>query len=495
MIAWRQCPKRLWLEVHQPELRADSSSTAASFAAGHEVGDVARRIYDPQDLGTTLDPGEIGIGGVLARTQELLAQRRPIFEAGFSVKEGERGALSLADVLLPEPDGSWHMVEVKSSTQVKDYHVEDAAIQFHIATRAGLRVSRVSVAHIDSKWVYPGGADRRGLLKEVDVSGRVGTLQAEVPRWIASAHDVVDGDEPAQRMGGHCGAPFDCGFRGHCEQQLVAAEGTVEFPVHWLPGIRSEALKEHIAQNGVRSMEDVPDALLSERQLRVKRQMLEGQVFFDREGAASALAAHPLPALFLDFETIGFAVPRWAGTRPYQQIPFQFSLHRLDAAGALTHSGFLDLTGTDPSHALARALVDACEAPGPIFAYNKGFERGRIAELAERFAELRLPLLRIANRLVDLLPVAKEHYYHPEQQGSWSIKRVLPAMVPDLRYDDLAGVRDGGEAQQAYIEAIASQTSATRRNQLRDQLSRYCELDTFAMVRIWQQFHPDTNEP
>lgn len=488
LIAWRQCPKRLWLEVHKPQERKDSAGTEAIFAAGHEVGDVARRIYDPQGVGTTLDPGTIGIAGVLARTRELLCARQPIFEAGFSVSEGARGALSLADVLLPEPGDAWRMVEVKSSTEVKDYHLDDVAIQAHIASRAGLKVRRTAVAHIDSKWVYPGGEDRRGLLREVDVSDRVQALQADVPLWIAAAHDVVDAPEPTTRMGVQCAAPFDCGFRGYCEGQRIAQKGPVEFPVEWLPGARSQRLKDHIEANDVRSMVEVPDTLLSERQRRVKQQTLQREVFFDRERAARALAAHPLPALFLDFETIAFAVPRWAGTRPYQQVPFQYSLHRLDAAGALAHTGFLDLSGADPSRALAESLVQACAGEEPVFAYNSGFEAGRIAELAKRFADLQHPLLRLRERLVDLLPIARDFYYHPAQEGSWSIKKVLPALVPELGYDRLEGVQDGGQAQQAYLRAIAPQTTGAERQRIHQQLWSYCGLDTLAMVRVWEAF-------
>lgn len=487
LISARQCAKRLWLEVHRPDLREVSGATAASFVAGNDVGSVAREIYDPGSLGAVLDVRDLGMAGLLARTRELLPQRRPIFEAGFSIGDASNGALSLADVLLPDADGmGWRMVEVKSSTSVKPYHVEDAAIQFHIATQAGLRITSSSVAFVDSTWVYPGGADRKGLLVEADVTAQVLSAVPQIPQWIDTAHKVIASvSEPDVEMGGHCSDPFDCSFRTHCDGQVVAKNGPVQFPVHWLPDIRSNALKEHIASPAVRSMVDVPDELLNERQLRVKQHTLSQTVYFDQESAARELATHPLPALFLDFETIAFAVPRWAGTRPYQQIPFQYSLHRLDAEGELTHSGFLDLSGDDPSHELAKALVEQCDGEGPIFAYNAGFEGARSRELAERFPEQRERLLKLAARLVDLLPIARENYYHPIQQGSWSIKKVLPAIAPDLDYGQLEGVRDGGQAQQAFLQAIAIETSTQQAQVLREQLWAYCRLDTFAMVRLW----------
>lgn len=155
-----------------------------------------------------------------------------------------------------------------------------------------------------------------------------------------------------------------------------------------------------------------------------------------------------------DFESVQFAVPIWQGTRPYQQNVFQFSLHTLGQNGQLEHACDLDLSGDDPSEGLAKALVAACGTHGPVYVYNRNFESGRIHDLAQRFPALGAPLLAISERLVDLLPIAREHFYHPSQQGSWSLKRVLPAVVPELRYDTLDGVQDGGMAMEAYLEAI-----------------------------------------
>jgi hypothetical protein len=206
----------------------------------------------------------------------------------------------------------------------------------------------------------------------------------------------------------------------------------------------------------------------------------------DREGAAQALAEHAPPAHFLDFETIAFAVPIWKGTRPYEQIPFQFSVHRLGRRGGVEHRPFLDLTGDDPSRALAQELIAACDGTGPIFVYNASFESACIAGLAARLPRLRRELEALRARLVDLYPVVRRHFYHPSQQGSWSMKAVLPAMVEGLDYANLDGVADGGMAAEAYSEAIAAETSVERKAQLRDELLTYCKLDTYGLLRIWQ---------
>ena len=489
LIAFRQCPRRLWLELHRPELRQDSSATQAAFATGHEVGQVARRLYDPLSAGATLDLAAMGVPGAIAATRELIVRRKPIFEAGFQIVRGQRGARAFADVLLPlRTGGGWRMVEVKSTTKLKDYQRDDAAIQYHIASSAGLAVRKVQVACIDSNWTYAGGGDYRGLLKEHDVTADAVERTREVQGWLRQAHQIAESKAPLDvPTGAHCERPFSCGFAAHCSREEERALGKVKHPVQWLPGRRSNALQAVIDQ-GARSLRDVPDDLLSAVQARVKTHTLHKTPYFDAAGAAAGLADHTLPALFLDFETISFAVPRWAGTRPYEQVPFQFSLHRLEPGGLMRHEGFLDLSGDDPRERIARALVKACGRNEPVLAYHASFEGSRLTELGRRFPSIARRLESIRARLVDLEPIARQHFYHPQQEGSWSIKSVLPAIAPDLSYAQLEGVQDGGGAQAAYLEASNPVTAAVRREQLREQLWRYCRLDTFAMVRLWSHF-------
>lgn len=482
LLAFRQCAKRLWLEVHQPALRADSAQTEASYVVGNTVGEIARQLYDPKGKGQTIDLLAEGRQAALARTQQLLQTSAPVFEAGFAAE----GALAFADVVLPTQQAgakAWRMVEVKSSTSVKDYHRDDVAIQAFVARQAGVPLASVSLAHIDSNWAYPGGGDYAGLLVENDLSEQAFARAAEVRQWIGDARTVVRKKLPPPILtGAHCSEPYECGFYGHC----AAQEPQAQHPVTHLPRLQGKAIKTLLEDRAVNDMRHVPDALLNETQLRVKTHTLAGTTFFDAAGAAADLAAHKLPALFIDFETIQFAVPIWAGTRPYQQIPFQLSAHRLTRTGKLTHSDFLSLSGQDPSQAFAEALVAACGNSGPVYVYNAAFETTRISELAQRFAPLRPALLAINERVVDLLPIARQRYYHPGQQDSWSIKKVLPAIAPDLSYDQLDGVQDGGMAMDAFREGISPQTSVARKAQIEKQLRAYCQLDTYAMVRLWQ---------
>ena len=489
LLAFRQCPKRLWLEIHHPDYRVDSESAKARFAVGNQVGKIAQTLYDPKGTGQEVSRAKQDYDTAIDRTWSLLESSRPIFEAGFATD----GVQAFADVMLPLRKGGkkvWRMIEVKSSTEVKDYHRDDVAIQAFVALRSAVPLASVALAHIDSQWTYPGGNDYSGLLIEEDLTDEAFGRHAEVKAWVAEAQAIArKRREPAVCTGAHCGKPFECGFLSYCQMQGPQAE----YPVRWLPGALRQELKSLIEHDGVIDMRHITDELLNERQQRVKAHTLSGTAYFDGPGAAADLSSHKLPALFLDFETIQFAVPIWKGTRPYQQIPFQFSLHRLGRNGSLEPQSFLDLSGNDPSKGFAEALIGACGERGPVFVYNAGFETARIRELAERYPRLKRSLLAINERVVDLLPVARDRYYHPSQQGSWSIKKVLPVVAPDLSYSDLDGVQDGGMAMKAFMEATASQTAATRKTQIKQQLLNYCALDTLAMVRLWQFFSGRTD--
>jgi hypothetical protein len=481
LIAFRQCPRRLWLEVHRPQLRADSPRAQAAFRVGNEVGRVARQLYDPEGTGELVDLDVLGFNPALDRTRALLGAARPIFEAGFAA----RGAVAFADVLLPAPlteASSWHLIEVKSSASLKDTHRDDAAIQAWIARGAQLDLASVRVAHIDTRFVYPGGGDYRGLLREHDLTAEVAARANEVATWVEDAHRVADlPAAPERATGPHCHSPHECGFLGHCR----SLEPQAEHPVAWLPRVTRRALREFLAGSGARDLREVPDELLTEEQCRVKHCTLTGSVHFDRAATTQALATQPSPARFLDFETTQFAVPVWPGTRPHQQIPFQFSLQVLAQDGSLAESAFLDLSGADPRGAFAEALIASCGSGGAIFVYNAAFEAGRIRELAALLPQHAAALQALALRLVDLLPIVQAHFYHPAQQGSWSIKKVLAAVFPELAHDTLDGVKDGAAAAGAYQEAIAPTTSPERRAQIEAELRAYCRRDTEALARLW----------
>ena len=517
LISYRQCPKRLWLEVHRPELREDSASTQAIFASGHKVGELAQQIFDPLGSGFLIDMQALGIAGAFTKTTELVNANPalPIFEAGFSADmAGNGGALAFADVLLPVPSSvgstadktAWQMIEVKSSTSVKDYYRDDAAIQFHVARGAGVNLNSISVAVIDNQWVYQGDGDYSGLLKTEDVTDASRARDVEVREWIAQAQAIVKlSVTPERGTGDHCSKPFPCGFYGHCSAEDGTAATDVAHPIQWLPNAQSKALKASLVDKAAapQSMLDVPDEHLSAIQRRVKQAHKTDKPFIDAAGLSRALTPHQpfkgKSAYFLDFETVMQAVPIWADTRPYQTILYQFSCHVVKSDGTLTHAEFLDTSGGDPRAAFAESLIAALGEKsggnnGPIFMYSP-YERTQLRSLADAVPKHRAAIERIISRLVDLLPITRDNYYHPAQQGSWSIKSVLPALFGNddaaLSYeklDEAGAVANGGAAQAAYLEAIDPATIPERKADLHAQLLAYCKLDTYAMVRLWQVF-------
>jgi hypothetical protein len=483
IIAFRQCPKRLWLELHHPELREVSAASEARFQVGYQVGDLAIKLYDPKKAGVIINIKE-GFKEAFEISARLFEEgKKIIFEAGFR----HSNTIALADVMIPSMKKgrrTWKMVEIKSSASVKDYHREDIAVQSFLARGMGLDVTAVALAHVDTSWTYPGGEDYRGFLKEEDLTEDSLELANDVSGWLKNAHKVASSaSEPAIETGDQCHSPFDCPFLDYCNRGKVVSQ----YPVDWLPRL-SPTQREKLGSSGIDDLRHVPDALLNPKQKRVRDHTIQNTVYFDQEGAAQALKGSGFPAYFLDFETANMTVPVWAGTRPYQQIPFQFSLHKVSKDLSMQHDGFLDLSGEDPSRKFAEAVIEKCGKRGPIYSYNASFEKGILRALSIRFGDLSSPLDKIIDRVLDLLPVAEKHFYHPSQQGSWSIKKVLPAVVPELSYEELDGVKDGNMAIEAFTEAIAPGTSLERKEEIRTQLTEYCKLDTLAMVGIWKRF-------
>ncbi len=482
LVAWLQCPKRQWLQLHHPELAAPSEAATNRMAQGHKVGAAAQMLF----------PGGVLVGHVdnlaaaLRETEALLARPGDVtlFEAALKASD----ILVRADVLVRE-GGACRLIEVKSSTKVKDYQVTDAGIQTWVAREAGLAVRATELAHVNNQFVYPGGQDYRGLLTHVDVSAEVDPLRDQVPTWIDEAKRDLSGPMPAVEVGPQCTEPFECEFRGHC------APEEVEFPVTILP--YGGKLVRQLQDEGYADLRDVPEQRLTKADhLRVWRVSRSDAAELS-PAAAGKLTALPWPRYFLDFETVGPAVPLWPGTRPYQKIPMQWSCHRQEADGKFEAlPPFLATGDGDPRRPFAEALVAAIGADGPILVYNASFERSVILELATVFPDLGPSLEALAKRLFDLLPFTREHYYHPAMMGSWSIKAVLPTVAPDLDYANLDDVQRGEMVEPVYFEMIDPATAAERRVALAQALLTYCERDTLAMVRLAEFFSmPATMRP
>jgi len=470
-----QCQKRVHLEINRKELAKHSKATEAAFALGHEVGEMAIKLYG-QDGGTFIEYNGGNFAGALSQTADLMNSmfRTPVFEATLQ----HEGVLVREDVLLPvseNGDDTWRIVEVKASTRLKPEHAQDCAVQAWVHLGAGYPLAGISLAHIDNQFVYEGNGDYRGLLVEEDLTEHVFELLPSVPIWVEAAREAVAGPMPEVPVGQHCTSPYECPFMDFCWPN------DSRYPIAGLGGGKKQL--GIWVMDGYCDICDVPSSeISSETQLRIHRVTEQGAAEL-LPAARSFVDSLAYPRFYLDFETIGPAIPLWPGTRPYQALPFQWSCHIERAPGVMEHAEFLDLSGEPPMRTLAGQLIADLETSGPVLMYTS-YERGVIEDLAAMFPDLAGALQAIIDRLVDLYPVTKSNYYHPDMLGSWSIKAVLPTIAPDMDYAQLQGIQEGTEASAAYLEAINPSTDDARKEQIRAELLKYCKHDTEAMVRL-----------
>lgn len=468
-MAGLQCPKRLWNEVHAPLDEPLGESVA--LVAGRAIDRVAQ----------SMEPGLVisrddGLPAAIRATVERLGESPAtvLYQPAF-----RHGRLAvIADVLRPGGRNRYDLVEVKSSTKVKDEHVPDVAFQAMVLRSAGVGLRRVFIGHVNNAFVLEREGDYRGLLAEADVTREVDELEEEIVADAARLQRVLDRrTAPSVEMGAHCSSPYECPFVSRCAAESGAE---IEYPVELLP--RARALAEALRAEGYEDLRDVPaERLSSPLHRRIHAATRSGRADFD-ERETLELQSLGSPRAYLDFETIQFAVPEIVGTRPYEQLPFQWSLHVEDARGRLTHAEHLAVESFGDFARLAGELLEAVPRRGPVFVYNAGFERQVLARLAARLPRLAEPLGELAARLFDLLPVTQRAYYHPQMRGSWSIKSVLPTIAPALEYATAGEVRGGEAAQLAFLELRSAETAAARRKQLRADLVEYCRRDTLGLV-------------
>jgi hypothetical protein len=468
-----QCHKRLWLEMHKRELAQVSPESEHIFRMGHLFGDRARELMGQgeligheRDIAKALDETPVA----LARAS---ANGTVVYEAAFFYKD----VVSRADGFAPYLDG-WHMIEVKAATSDKAYFYLDCAVQAWVAEGAGYPVRRVTLAYVNNQFAYDGEENYVGLLREMNVTAKVSQLKVSVDGIVGQLQAMLAQDEPDIRTGKHCSSPYDCPFIAYCGSREPPPP---EYPVEIFHRFTARKLREA----GYTDALDVPEtALGSARDLRILRASRAG-VPYIASSAQQFLRTRPYPRYFLDFETTTSSVPLWAGTRPYQQIPFQWSCHVEAAPGILTHHEFLDLSGELSVREFVRSLVQTVGTEGPVIVYS-AFERTRLSELCELVPEFKNELQAIMRRLLDLLQVVYSGYYHPAMKGSFSIKKVAPTLCPELEYTTLDGVADGGAAQRAWWAAVDANASSSERLELRRRLLEYCKRDTLAMVAVYR---------
>ena len=482
--AFVQCPKNLWLRTYKPELATPDHSVEARMEAGNEIGDLAMQLFgDFVEVSARKDNGKMDLSEMMARTSELLRKACPVIcEASFSYN----GNYCAVDILKRENNG-YAIYEVKSSTHANQIYATDIAYQKYVLENCGVNVTGTYLVCLNHEYVFDGTLRLDELFQFVDLSAEVDEEYQHVEANVAAANTTInDPAEPTCGLSANCHKPYHCAFWEHCSSHLPTPS---VFDVYKIPF----AQKIAYYRNGIISYEDVKNTKEMQnhiRSLQINHALSDLDTYVDREGIKNFLSKLSFPLYFLDFETMQFPIPQFVGTRPYAQIPFQYSLHYLESPdGELKHTEFLGISGEDPRRALAEQLCRDIPKDVCTLAYNKGFECGRIKELAESFPDLADHLLNIAEHIQDLIiPFRAGHYYNRAMGSSFSIKSVLPAIYPNdpaLDYHNLEGVHNGGEAMELFpkIKDLPPDEQAVARHNL----LKYCELDTYAMVKVWEE--------
>lgn len=467
-LHYLHCTKLMWLSEHHPKLAAPPTLDAQRrLRMGQEVDRLARKLF-PNGVVVPYQPQPLQMA---KQTAVLLTQApRPLFQATFAAD----GLLVKVDILEPNGDGSWHLIEVKGASKLKPEHLPDAGFQLLTVRRAGLTVTRVSIMHLNKACAHPNLDD---LFVRTEVTEEV---EAMLPEWetaVGQARADLNSRMRVQAsIDRHCFQDGKCAFYDHCWEGI---DGLTIYHIPRLQGARKEAL---LATNAL-YLADVPAGVA----LTVKQQQFvtlhtQQQVKIDRQAIARALNELSYPLYFFDFETIDTAVPVHDGCVPYQQVPFQYSCHVLHQDGTLTHCAYLHTENSDPRPQLLEALLNDIGETGSIIVYYAPFEQGRLQELAEAFPEHADRLNNMVARLWDQLLIFRKYYDHYQFGGSNSLKSVLPVVVPHLRYSEL-DVQNGTMAQVIWEKMIHHRGGEEKQQQIKALLA-YCHLDTLAMVEI-----------
>lgn len=469
-----QCLKRLYFQFHQPELADEpDDGLVARLEEGQEVGVLAQSKF----LGGVLISLENGIDEALATTAALVEDTSvpAIFEATFY----HSNVLVRVDILHRRPGNRWRLIEVKSSVERKDHYLYDVTIQYHVLTACGLDISSACLMHLNRDYVYDGRQyDLHDLFKTKELTKQVRKLDADLPALLkAQRKALAQPNPPDISPGPQCVDPYRCEFFRHCNPDPL------ENDISFLPNL-SEKKRQALVDRGISLIRDIPDDFqLTEMQSRVRTAANTGRTWI-ADTLRRELSKLKYPQYFMDFESVYPALPRFAGMWPYAQIPFQWSVHRqLTPEGQLKHFEFLADNDQDPRQEFVHSLCSALGKRGKIIVYNASFESQRLGELADWLPEFRDRIEKIRGRLWDLLPFVKRHVYHPQFNGSFSIKAVLPALVPDLSYQGME-ISHGGEAGLAWDRMIHGDLADDERQRLKSALSAYCGQDTLGMVKI-----------
>ena len=470
-----QCLKLIWLYKYKRELQEVSKENEFLFETGNAVGDMAKKLFDG---GVEIKFEKDNFDNMIEKTKEYINNGAEIiYEAAFK----EKNIFVMADILVKKEYG-YSLYEVKASTEIKDYQIDDVSIQWFVISEV-LNLKKAFIVHINNQYERNGDLEIDKLFNIEDVTSLVKEKQANIPEKLKEIEDILNDKEhePGIDIGTHCINPFQCDFYNYCWKDIP------KHSVFELYRLNIDK-KFSLYDEGIVNLTDVKEDSLTKTQ-KVQFDCVKNQsIHINRNIIKKFLDKLEFPLNFLDFETFSEPIPRFDQQRPYQQIPFQYSLHILDKNENLTHLEFLADENSDPRNPFISSLLNSLTDTGTILAYNQSFEISRIKYLADFNPEYKDELSALIDRFEDLLePFRCLGVYYPDFYGSFSIKSVLPALFPDdddLKYDNLGSIQNGGDAMNIYPK-LHSVTDNSLKNQIKQDLLAYCKLDTFAMVKIY----------
>ncbi len=469
-----QCEKSLYLHTHHKELRnPDDPNKQRIFARGTEVGELARELF-PGGMNAAYGK-DFSVSANLKRTKELLEADVPIiYEAAFVFN----GVLAIADIAVRKGK-KWSVYEVKSSSEVKDVHVNDAAIQYYVLNGAGFSIRDVSIVTLSKAYIRHGELEIQKLFHIQSVLKEVKNLQRPIPETVERFKKVLAAKSmPPIDIGIHCSQPYDCDFSNFCWKHIP------DDSVFDIAGIRKTKAFD-LYMRGIVKINDIPEKeKFSESQIIQINCAKKNIAVIETSVIQQFLRSLHYPLYFMDFESFMPAVPMYDNSRPYQQIVFQYSLHcQGKPNGKLLHCEFLADAKNDPREEFIKHLLNDTKKEGDILVYNNSFEGPRLKELARDFPQYKKELEERISRIKDLMvPFRQKALYHPQLKGSYSIKNVLPVLAPEFSYDHLP-INHGGPAMSAY-EQLLQETDMKKVLELRNDLLAYCKMDTLAMVKV-----------
>lgn len=484
-----QCPKMAWLNKYKSEEKTIEPGLEEKFATGNEVGDLAMGLFGDFVEVTAFDGDRLDLGKMIENTKAEMGKGTPVIcEASFSYE----GLYCAVDILRKEGDG-WAIYEVKSSTNnaeeesAKQVYVADISYQKYVLEHCGINVTETNLVSLNNKYVRGDELNIKELFYVMNVDSLVEEEIQNVEPYIRLGEKILDSkEEPDYDIAERCHDPYTCAYWEYCSKHIPKQS---VFNLYRMPFKK----KIELYHKGLIEYRDLlfSDDITNEKQIRQMEFALEDKdTYIEEENIRDFLKTLFYPIYFLDFETMQPVIPQFPGTWPYQQIPFQYSLHYIEEEGGeLKHKEFLGISGTDTRRAIAEALCRDIPMNVCVTAYNKSFECTRLKELAEAFPDLAEHLINIRDNIIDLLvPFQSGYYYNKAMGGSFSIKSVLPAIFPDdpeLDYHNLEGVHNGSEAMSIFPKIQYMEPEEQER--ARKNLLKYCELDTYAMVKVWQE--------